>query len=357
MFNSSVLDVAIGAVFIFLLLSVFATAINEIIFSFLNMRGRELLRGISTLLSDAQKTGLVRKVYNHGQVFGLFEGNFDPDNPGKLPSYIPSKNFALALLDAVAHPFSEVSPAQPAAAAAQPGEAAPPGEAAQPGAVGQPGRAAQAGAPAGIAQETIVLTQAFNAAAKELAQNPATEKIGKPLVSMITMAGNDAARLQKSVEDWYNSGMDRVSGWYKYKTQWMLFAIGLVIAAAINADTIHIVKQLSQDATVRASIVAAAESAKEPQIDKGLSTQARMDAAKKSLSDINNVGIPLGWHRGDWSANHAPNLLLGWLLTAIAVSLGAPFWFDTLNKIMVVRSTVKPREKSQDEGSKDKPRS
>jgi hypothetical protein len=45
--------------------------------------------------------------------------------------------------------------------------------------------------------------------------------------------------------------------------------------------------------------------------------------------------------------------LAGWLLTALAVSLGAPFWFDTLNKIMVVRSTVKPSEKSRDEASKD----
>ena len=182
-------------------------------------------------------------------------------------------------------------------------------------------------------------------------------KVGKPLVSMITMAGNDAVKLQKSVEDWYNSGMDRVSGWYKYKTQWMLFAIGLVIAVAINADTIHIVKQLSQDSTLRASIVAAAESAKEPQIDQGLSTEARIDAAKRSLHDVNDLGVPLGWHHGDWSADHAPNLILGWLLTAIAISLGAPFWFDTLNKIMVIRSTVKPREKSHDEGSKDKSKS
>jgi len=44
---------------------------------------------------------------------------------------------------------------------------------------------------------------------------------------------------------------------------------------------------------------------------------------------------------------------LGWLLTALAVSLGAPFWFDLLNKFIVVRSTVKPKEKSPDEASKD----
>jgi hypothetical protein len=46
--------------------------------------------------------------------------------------------------------------------------------------------------------------------------------------------------------------------------------------------------------------------------------------------------------------------LLGWLITACAVSFGAPFWFDMLNKIMVVRSTIKPQEKSQPEASKDK---
>jgi len=65
------------------------------------------------------------------------------------------------------------------------------------------------------------------------------------------------------------------------------------------------------------------------------------------------LGIPLGWADGT-KQETLPNILLGWLLTALAVSLGAPFWFDILNKIMVVRSTVKPREKSHEEQSKDK---
>ena len=34
--------------------------------------------------------------------------------------------------------------------------------------------------------------------------------------------------------------------------------------------------------------------------------------------------------------------------------LGAPFWFDVLNKFMVIRATVKPREKSPDEASEDR---
>jgi hypothetical protein len=52
-------------------------------------------------------------------------------------------------------------------------------------------------------------------------------------------------------------------------------------------------------------------------------------------------------------AGDALVVLIGWLITAGALSLGASFWFDMLNKIMVIRNTVKPQEKSQIEGSKD----
>jgi hypothetical protein len=34
-------------------------------------------------------------------------------------------------------------------------------------------------------------------------------------------------------------------------------------------------------------------------------------------------------------------------VTACAVSMGAPFWFDVLNKISVVRSTIKPQERQK----------
>ena len=80
-------------------------------------------------------------------------------------------------------------------------------------------------------------------------------------------------------------------------------------------------------------------------------------------------GVPLGWilrplphqtqvdFEHDW--RHKPTSLSSWLfkvagilLTGFAVTLGAPFWFDVLNRFMVVRATVKPDEKSPDEKSK-----
>jgi len=346
MFGSSVLDVAIGVVFLFLLLSVFATTINELIFSLMNMRGKVLLLGMQTLLSDKTTAGLVSKVYNHGQVFGLFRGEFDQNRRGNLPSYVPSENFAVALLDSVASPYSEIRPRAVLDAVAGGAEVRP----------------------------VAVITQEFKVAAARLAADADTEKAGKPLVSMIARAGDDPVKLQTSVEAWYDSGMDRASGWYKYRTQWALFWIGLLIAVSMNADTIGIVRQLSKDSTLRQTIVAAAQAGKDSRDgagergESGEPIEQRIKAARESFSDISDLGVPIGWPPGDPSAKSRgekftrcldwivgrPSMMFGWVLTAIAISLGAPFWFDALNKIMVVRSTVKPREKSHDEGSKDK---
>jgi hypothetical protein len=362
MFGSSIIDIAIGVVFVFLLVSVIASTINEIILSFLNMRGKELLTGLQTLLDDTDASGLVHKLYNHGQIFGLFQGPFDPKKPGNLPSYIPAQNFVMAFLDIVPAAAQMSTSGQQkaiAAAAAAGGNA--------PAPVSPPPAPAAGGAPpvqppaqAANPSPDAALFAALWVAAQKLAEDPKTDKVGKPLIAMLDAAANDAAKLKKSLEDWYNSAMDRVSGWYKYRTQKILFAIGLMLAVAMNIDAINILKQLSKDSTLRQSIVAAAGSAKQSEASgtpEPLKDQ--IQDAKTEVMDVSNLGIPVGWSHipdilktGVWHW-HYLNIFLGWLITAVAVSLGAPFWFDMLNKIMVVRSTVKPREKSQEEASKD----
>ena len=90
------------------------------------------------------------------------------------------------------------------------------------------------------------------------------------------------------------------------------------------------------------------------------------------LRRIRELGLPIGWNLETSDAHlrwpglriWQPNVVsawvgqirfhwLGWILTALAISLGAPFWFDLLNKFIVIRSTVKPKEKSPEEPSKD----
>jgi hypothetical protein len=399
MFGSAIVDIAIGIVFVFLLVSVIASTINEIILSFLNMRGKELLAGLETLLDDAGASGLVNRLYNHGQIYGLFKGLFDPNKPGNLPSYIPAQNFVMAFLDIVpaAAQLSTGGQLKATAAAAAAGANAPAAPPIQPqanvqGGAAPPDPSASAPAPqtsaritdtqpnaplassqagngapsaqppasaAGLSQDAALFASLW-VAAKKLADDSKTEKVGKPLIAMLDAAGNNAVKLKKSLEDWYDSAMDRVSGWYKYRTQKILFAIGLVLAVAMNVDAINILKQLSKDAALRQSIVAAAGNAKQPGSSGTTETlKSQIHDAQTEVDGVNNLGIPVGWNHvpdilktGTWHW-HYLNILLGWLVTALAVSLGAPFWFDMLNKIMVVRSTVKPREKSQEEASKD----
>jgi hypothetical protein len=183
--------------------------------------------------------------------------------------------------------------------------------------------------------------------------------VQRALLTAIDSAQGDLNRAQKNIEDWYDSGMDRVSGWYKRSTHWILFWIGLVVAVGLNVNTITIADYLYRNDAARSVIVARAEAAaKDTSVLSSNYFQAR--------SSLDSLNLPIGWSagwgapkRGDatgatgfWNNFLAP--LLGLLITALAATIGAPVWFDVLNKIMVIRSTVKPHEKSKEESSEDR---
>ena len=297
MFNSSVIDVAIGLVFMFLLLSLIASSAKEGLESFFKRRAKDLEKGIRELIGSDGDT-FIGSVYDHGLINSLFTGSYaTAKKTGDLPSYIPSKNFALALMDL--RNKSALTPSVPL---------------------------------------PLHVRQAFDA--------------------FELTAGRDVDQLQKQVEDWYNSSMDRVSGWYKRRTQAWIFLIGLVFTIAVNADSIVIAKRLSTDTILRQAVVRAAEqeSRNGPPAPESTASGIKqsLEEIKNHLSDLDGVGLPIGWqNEKDPSAIGILAHIPGWLITALAISLGAPFWFDMLNKIMVVRSTVKPSEKSKEEGSKD----
>jgi hypothetical protein len=325
MFNSSVIDVAIGLVFVFLLLSLVASAAKEGLESFFKRRAEDLEKGIKELVGK-DGGAFVASLYNHGLINSLFAGTYG-DKKASLPSYIPAKNFALALMDL------------------------------------------------------------WNQGANATPPVPLPSNVKQALEAFTIPAGTDLTKMQALIEDWFNSSMDRVSGWYKRRTQYWLFGIGLVITIAVNVDCGLIAKRLSTDTTLRQAVVTAAQAQlkKKPASTTDATPKSSDPLAdpaitqiKTNLSALDGVGLPLGWSESVkvWHADVAAakdpkneassghlwrvaywNLIfshiVGWLLTALAVSLGAPFWFDTLNKIMVVRSTVKPHEKSKEEGSKD----
>jgi hypothetical protein len=192
---------------------------------------------------------------------------------------------------------------------------------------------------------------------------------------LINAAGDSLDQARVNIEDWYNSQMDRVAGWYKRKSQIIVLILGIVIAIAVNADTIAIIKSLSTDAALREALVSIAQEyarsegdpTSPPTPNQASDIEAcRQDQAspecriERNLAQIRQLGLPLGWEfanpRSVPPLSNIPAWLFkicGWLITAFAISLGAPFWFDLLNKFTVIRSTVKPTEKSPEEKSKD----
>jgi hypothetical protein len=198
---------------------------------------------------------------------------------------------------------------------------------------------------------------------------------------------------QTNVENWYNDSMDRASGWYKRNTQRVLFGIGLILALMFNVDSVRVARTLWLDRDTRQAMVSAATdyvSKNSPPTDPKASSPVSMKSLEQQLATTSKAFqnassaalLPIGWNRParqyflsffeergkfEWSGKwfygllcdlwaltySSLGILAGWLLTGMAISLGAPFWFDTLNKFMVVRSTIKPQEKSQPEASKD----
>ncbi|CAN5825946.1 hypothetical protein BH18ACI4_BH18ACI4_10640 [soil metagenome] len=375
MFNSTILDVAIGLIFVYLLLSLMCSAASEIIELLLKKRAIDLERGIRELLAPGSKSGandVVQKLYNHSLVNNLFGGRYENSRivsvkryvmRTQLPSYIPARSFALALMDLVAAPpetdsvaAAATTPPASGAASATPAYPAnfqvtltpPPAPPLPPGAHGNP------------------LTPLRQAIASTNLFGGETERVRRALIALVDAAGNDVAKARKNIEDWFNNSMDRVSSWYKRRTQVVILILGMFIAAAVNADSIAIVKNLSTDKALRESLVNAAQeyaradaAAAAAAATQGESAAEKYKAAKHQLESL---GLPLGWEaQGEkwpgWNISYWGNQLLlhgaGWLLTAFAISLGAPFWFDLLNKFIVIRSAVKPHEKTPEEESKD----
>jgi hypothetical protein len=305
-----------------------------------------LHKGISTLLGDKQ---LAARMYEHPLIQGLSSPPGIVSRVpmlrglvGRGPSYMPSRTFAIALIDIVQNGEDRHLPSD------------------------------------------------------------SGRSVDRVLAVLLKEAGNDPVRFRANIETWFNDSMERVSGWYKRRTQVLLLLWAAAVTIATNADTVVIAKALWRDPALRQTLVARAEEyvAQQPQPGAAPATQpvdgappppalppdqqaeadfidasAQYDAA---LADLAELQLPIGWDdpaspaagetslrlvtdaaTDDWPGTiwepgglarwlravdqHA----VGWLLTILAVSMGAPFWFDTLNRIMSVRTTGKAPDETQ----------
>jgi hypothetical protein len=148
---------------------------------------------------------------------------------------------------------------------------------------------------------------------------------------------------------------DRVSGWYKRRTQFAMFFLAFFLAFGMNVDTIFIVKKLQADQKLVSQLVSTADklnTSNNPGLSEGDKSDfnTSLKSMKANLDQFTNLGLPIGRNiEKDKSFNWLldgqtwPFAILGWLLTAAAATLGAPFWFDAISKLFAIRGAgVKP---------------
>lgn len=408
MFGLEILDVVIGLTFVYLLLSLLATAINEYLSAVVNLRGKELARGLGRLLDDLdekdavkrafdgarEKAGtteatLTQQFYNHPLIRPLATRRGllfrRSDKKPRLPSYIPARTFAQALLDVLGVKEKDASLGALLSATA-------------PATSGAGTTAPAATIPANLVnlanQDNLKnLAKVLQILKRESPQD-ISEHVGDlegwlenailppdakvRLLEGLTASQTQLQKLHDSVEVWFNNSMDRVSGAYKRNIQGWLFMIGAAIALAANADTIDMWRRLSEDDKLREGMAARAiasmaslDSAVHPRTAAATGNPAAVDSARVAYTEararLDSLELKLGWTRHEamriglmpidttfkgnkpaWALVNPSfwGKLLGLLLTAIALTLGAPFWFDVLNKVISIRSAGRsPMEK------------
>ena len=293
MIDLPIVNIALSLIMLYLLLSVVCSTIKEMISRLFALRFKTLTQALERLVTD---DNIREQVMQQPLIKAL----------GDQPSYIPSKTFAMALLD-VAAQQSKVAQSKAAQASASDGDNA-------------------------DAAKTTPAKPTFESIRNDFEQLPEGD-LRNALLTLTNNVEEDVTELRDSVETWFNNTMDRATGWYKRKAQAIVMSIALVVTGLTNADTLHMAHSLSEDTALRQSLVAAAE---------GYAASANPTNGFDDVYErIEEIDLPLGWKQDELPQNFYQWVLkiLGLTLTFFALSLGAPFWFDLLNRVVSLRSS------------------
>jgi hypothetical protein len=291
----AILSTIIGIVFVMMLFSLLASSILELIAGFLSLRGQQLVSAIRGMIGSGATNDFIGHPFFQQLAAGSKERTKIGGKKRALPSYISSGTFSSILLD-----MMEIDNRADL-------------------------EAAIAGLPEGPS--------------KKLAQ------------FLYRQTNGELVDFKKKLEEWFNEVMERASGAYKRTSQRWLLGIGLSLAVVFNVDVINIYHSLSINSTLSNMIADQATTFVNTQPAPVAANLDNPDiaAAKQKIGALvnNNIAalespLGLGWDTVNWQTMDGKwwlYKLIGWLTTAIGISLGATFWFEILRKLVSLRAS------------------
>jgi len=282
--NLQVIEVAIGVFAVFFLVSLIASAFVEILSTMLSKRAKDLDKVIKGVISDGNMSSIDLEGTSVYKALSVASGI--GKSPGRRkPSYISARAFA----DGVAEAVNKAR------------------------------------------QENTSLKETIDSL-------PADTLLKQRLQALHSEVGDNLGMLKAGIETWFDDLMDRLQGAYKRWSRWVLLVVGLIIAAGMNVSTVHIVQELWSDATLSAAVADSASQIVEAPCPDGGTECTPEDKIEHAVNELESLQLPMGW--GDTLPADVTGwiwMILGWIPTALAVTLGAPFWFDLLGRVAGLR--------------------
>jgi hypothetical protein len=270
------LDIITGLVMVFLVVSLISSALNELLAAALDLRSSTLVEGITQLVGSVADNVLAHPLVESASA------------PGKDPSYIEPSVFANALIDEVTK---------------------------------------------GIPDHVKPEVNQVRSEITKLGDTPLRTSLLQLLDSSQGLYENFVSNVAK----WFNGHMDRLSGAYKRRAQWITAIFAVVVVSILNVDALKIFNQLSTQPAYAQQIAQRADVFLKSQQGQAPATTDLQQAITRLNTYVGSMPAPIGWHYGDWDNFWAK--ITGLFISAVAGSLGAPFWFDALNRLVNLRAT------------------
>ena len=286
---SEILSIVIGVFFIYLLLSLICSTFVEWLSKIFSLKGEVLKNWIERLL---RKKDLAAAIYKHPLIAVL-----TPEGLWRKPSGIPPNLFAMALTETLTGKDKA---------------------------------------------KTITSTTGLREA---IAASDCPDDTKQALDAVLRRADEEMESAYKAIGNWFEGPMNLVTAAYKNMTARLVFFIALGVTLLLNLDTVLISRTLWQHCDLRAAVEA--EAAAFTQQREAFEETEEADPGKAlavTVKELSSLSIPLGWSRDPYDPRALPQGRRAWLLkvfglsvTIMATSLGAPFWFDMLRRLIGLR--------------------
>lgn len=293
----AMLQVVIGIIFVLLLLSLLATTVMELLASIFSLRGKNLEKALKNMLASTDLDERILQQFKDNALYKQLSSRTGKRTYSP-PSYMGSESFQSILFEVI------------------------------------------------LGGKNVTIGNI-----KERLSEIENEDLQKVLSQLMREAEDHLDTFKGKVQGWYDNIMDRASGWYKKSTQKILIVLGLIIAVVFNADTISIYEHLESSPESLERLVSLAETFVEEREGQSLTaTDVEFNEAYTNLKslinkEINQIqSLGLGWNKVNLTEIDQRGWVikvLGWIVTALAISLGAPFWFDLLRKVVNIRNAGK----------------